>query len=172
MSKSKKMTKDEVLETCIEKNQPDDLRRHNKVRDVITRVCDEYGKAFGISPDEVFEAIESERTYWAVNYYQDANFPLLDNVTIYETIDDFRKTVDGKGFRCPRCSGVSTDPYACNSGDDMEPGKTCDWKSFGLFGCLDGGHTVLVKSEFPAHAKPTTIFMPVTLAADKRQQET
>ena len=163
MSERKKMTVSEVLETCIEKSRPDDMRRHDKVREVIDRVCNEYGEAFGIEPGDVFEAIESERNYWAVNYYQDANFPRLDNVTVYETLGEFQKAIDGKGFRCPRCKGVSPDPYVCKSGDEMEPGKPCDWKSFGLFGCLDGGHTALIKSEFPKHAKPQTIFMPVAL---------
>ena len=139
MSKQKRMTLDEVLETCLEKYRPDDTRRRDKVRDLIADVCDEYSKALNMSSDAVFESIESLRNYWAVNYYQRANFPKLDNVTIYENEDQFRNVINGKGFRCPRCKGVSKDPYACDSGEEMEPGNVCDWKSFGLFGCLDGG---------------------------------
>ena len=163
MSKQKKMTRDEVLETCIEKYRPDDMRRRDAVRDLIADVCDEYSKAFGMTPAEIFESIEAQRDYWAVNYYQRANFPSLDGVTIYEDEDHLRRVIDGRGFRCPRCKGVTQDPYVCKSGEDMEPGKPCDWKSFGLFGCLDGGHTVLMRSKFPEFVQPQTIFMPVAL---------
>ena len=139
MTKRKKMTIDEVVETARASwSGSEGDRRADRVLALINEVCEEYGKAFGLSPAEVFESIESQRDYCAVNYYQRAKFPSLDGVTIYEDEDHLRSVIDGKGFRCPRCKGITQDPYTCKSGKEMEPGKICDWKSFGLFGCLAG----------------------------------
>ena len=174
MSKRKKMTLDAVLQTCIEGYRPTDMRRHDAVRDLIADVCEEYSKAFNMTPDEIFESIEAQRDYWAVNYYQRANFPSLDGVTIYEDENHLRNVIDDKGFRCPRCKGVTQDPYVCKSGAEMEPGQPCDWKSFGLFGCLEGGHTALMRSKFPEFVQPQTIFMPIALestALEEREPE-
>ena len=165
MTKRKKMTIAEVVETARASwsgNEGD--RRADRVRSVIDEVCAEYGEALGIQPAEVFESIEAQRDYCAVNYYQRAKFPSLSEVTIYGDIDEFKAMVNGQGFRCPSCGDVSTDPYECSNED-------CDWKSYGLFNCLGKGHKVLLKSAFPDRLVPSEIFMPVALESTDLQQQ-
>lgn len=139
------------------------IRRRERVKNLVEKVCREYGDAFGLTKGQIFASLEAERTYSAVNYYQEANFPALNGVTIYDDLAHFQSVVGDRGFRCPRCKHVSKNPYECDSGAEMEPGKRCDWKSYGLFRCLDGGHTALLRSEFPKHVRPVTIFKPVSL---------
>ena len=107
---------------------------------------------------------EDDRDYWYMNYYQDANQPLIDseNVFVFETVEELREKC-GNQFICPCCKGISTNPYECNSGKKVNK-KICDWKSYGLF-----QHSLAfcyVKSE----KKGTKIFMPVSLK-DKRKVE-
>lgn len=118
-----------------------------------------YGDKLNINWKEIINSWEEDRNYWYMNYYQDCNQPLLDdNVKIFETVDDFRKSVGDKGFRCPCCNGVSSNPYECDSGLEMAKGKICDWKSYGLFGTLGKGIHVFVKEKL----KGETIFMPIS----------
>jgi hypothetical protein len=95
--------------------------------------CREYGEHFEMCPVEVFKRMEGRRNYSYPNYYQEANFPKLKDVHIFDNIEHFKKYVGKDGFRCPACKGVSTNPYKCNSGVKDKSGKPCDWKSYGLF---------------------------------------
>ena len=138
-------------------------RRAADMRALLERVLPEYSRVLGISQDDVLGALERRRDYCAVNYYQDSRLPTLTKVTLFETLDDFKAAAGKSEYRCPSCEGISTDPYACNSGLDMEAGKTCDWKSYGLFGTLGKGLRVVVKDEFLNHPGVHEIFMPVAL---------
>lgn len=165
MSKRKDMTIAEVIESARSSwSGSEGDRRADSVRAVIEDVCNEYSEAFGLTHDEVFEAIEAQRDYSAVNYYQRASFPALDGVTVYGDLDEFKATVNGQGFRCPSCCEVSSNPYECDAGD-------CDWKSYGLFRCMGKGHKVLVRSMFPERLKPDEIFMPVALESSDGDRE-
>lgn len=124
---------------------------------------------------EILKVWEKERTYSYMNYYQDANFPLLDdNVKIFETKEEARKAI-GKKFRCSSCGGISTSPYQCNSGvikTDIKDGKRrkCNWKVYGLFGTLGKGQNIFVKEGLVNQH----IFMPITWEEtdDNRKKKT
>lgn len=117
-----------------------------------------YQEVTGIDKDKVLESWEKDRTYSWMNYYQDANMPELDEkVKIYETVDDLKKDVGDKGFRCPACNGISNNPYACDSGQEMSKGKICDWKVYGLFGGLGKEEVVYVKNKMAINS----IFKPI-----------
>ena len=49
---------------------------------------------------------------------------------VAELKEDLREKV-GTEFICPHCKGISTNPYECNSGVEVN-GKKCDWKSYGF----------------------------------------
>ena len=92
-----------------------------------------YAEKTGLSVKEVLESWEEHRSYWFLNYYQDCNQPELKGETVFfASVEEWRKSVGDKGFRCPMCGGVSTDPCECNSGLPMKNGKTCDWKTYGF----------------------------------------
>lgn len=120
----------------------------------------EYASAMGVEPARVIQRFEERRSYCTVNYYQEANFPSLESVHVFQTQDELKNLVD-KGFRCPCCNGVSKSPYECDTGLKMEGGKVCDWKSYGLFGTLGKGLTFTVKETFFDHRKVETVFYPV-----------
>lgn len=117
-----------------------------------------YGEVLQVDWREILNKWEESRTYWYMNYYQDANQPLLDGdrIRIFDTMEDLLKSVGNKGFRCPACGGVSTNPYACNS-NLMIDNKKCDWKVYGLFGDLGKGVFVFCKDKLQGE----TIFMPI-----------
>lgn len=153
-----------------------DCYQNEEVSIIIKRICEEYGKAFGYTPLEIFEALESKRKTWHVNYYQDVNFPPLQNVVIFRDREHAKEIIDPKkGFRCPWCKGVSMHPYACNSGLKVEllnseEGKkeVCNWKSFGLFGTMDRGYTFTVAKDWVKSPSIEDIFMPISIEAKSK----
>lgn len=121
----------------------------------------EYAEVLSLSQADVIEAIEAKRDYSAPNFYQQANFPSLDGVRLFDTLEAFRAAIPSRKFRCPCCQGISTDPYACNSGDKKSDGETCNWKSYGLFRTIGKGMRVVIKEGFLEHPEVHEIFMPV-----------
>lgn len=121
----------------------------------------EYAEVLGLSQAEVIEAIEAKRDYSAPNFYQQANFPSLNGVRLFDTTDAFRSAIPSKQFRCPSCNGISTDPYECNSGDTKSDGETCNWKSYGLFRTLGKGLRIVIKEGFLENPQVHEIFMPL-----------
>lgn len=106
-----------------------------------------YAEKLNIDQVELLDAWEKRRDYWYMNYYQDANQPLIEvGVTrVFDTRADLLASLGGRHeFRCPACEGVSSDPYKCTAGTVVK-GKACDWKAYGLFGCIGKGTFVFVK---------------------------
>lgn len=130
-----------------------------------------YAEKTGLSPSEVLDAWEKERTYWYMNFYQDCNQPPIkgDSVKVFDTLSDLKKAIGKMEFRCPACAGVSKNPYECDSGlvgKTMTGGsnKPCDWKVYGLFTDLGKGVYVFVKSEM----RGQRFFKPVSWEDDPR----
>ena len=124
-----------------------------------------YEEKTGISWEEILDSWEENRSYWYMNYYQEANQPKIegDKVRVFNTIEDLHEAIGDKGFRCPSCGGITTNPYECNSGLEMAKGKTCNWKVYGLFGGL--GKEVFVYVKEKVHGNK--IFMPVAWEENK-----
>lgn len=118
-----------------------------------------YGKATDLFPVGILNAWESKRNYWYMNYYQDCNQPRLDEgrVIVFNTVESFLESIGEKKFICPACESLTTDPYECNSGKQLEKGKICDWKVYGLFGDLGKGAHIFVRDKLQFDH----IFMPV-----------
>jgi len=138
------------------------INRKNNVMICIRRFTREYAKAFNSTPLEILKVVEKSRDYCATNFYQDCNFPSLEKgkVEIFKTGKDFFNKFPSQKFTCPMCSGISTDPNTCNSGDLMvkekkskkgkitQKAEICNWKSYGLFGTLGKGYKFVVKDCF------------------------
>jgi len=119
-----------------------------------------YAEKTGLTAEAVLDAWEDRRTYWHVNYYQEANMPEIkgENVRVFETSDDLHASTGDRGFRCPACNQVSRSPYECDSGAFRKNSdKVCDWKAYGLLGCLGKGVSVFVKEK----VRVETFFQPV-----------
>lgn len=141
----------------------DDDRFYSWIAEVVD-ICNRYGEYLGESPVDVFRAMEKQRTYWFPNYYQESTFPQIKDVRFFESIEELRSAIDmSKGFRCPNCMGVSSDPYVCDTKKILDEGKVCDWKSFGLFGTFGKGLRVSIKDKFMDDARVEEIFYPVCL---------
>jgi hypothetical protein len=117
-----------------------------------------YAEKTGLSQVAVLDSWEKSRSYWYMNFYQDAELPLIegDGVRVFGVPNDLRESIGKAGFRCPACDGVSKDPYTCDSGIKKN-GKVCDWKVYGLFRDLGKGVYIFVKSEM----RGERIFKPV-----------
>lgn len=130
-----------------------------------------YAEKTGLEAADILDAWEKKRDYWYMNFYQDAEQPLIegDSVRVFETTADMLTAIGTPAFRCPACDGVSKSPYICDSGKRLMEtkgrgkkakqveGKVCDWKVYGLFGDLGKGVYVFVKAEM----RGERIFKPV-----------
>lgn len=92
----------------------------------------EYAEAFGVEREAIIKKWEEDRGYWYMNYYQDAKQPKVPTLIVFDTVEKMRSSIAKPEYRCPKCAGVSKDPYECSCDD-------CDWKSYGLFGTLGKG---------------------------------
>ncbi len=137
----------------------------------VRRFTSEYAAVFGLTADQILQAVEATRDYSAVNFYQDAKFPELKDVRIFETQAEFLASIPSKQFRCPRCKGVSKSPYVCNSGKEMAKGQVCDWKSYGLFGCMGKGFQFTIKESFLKKPFIENCFMPLEYEQEEIKSE-
>ena len=145
---------------------PEGEKRASDVEKFIKKTIKQYSEKLSLPEADILEAIEKNRSYSVMNFYQESNFPKLDgDVVIYNTLDDLKNAVSEHKFRCPCCSGISTDPYTCNSGKiiDASKNKKCDWKSFGLFKTLGKGYRFTIKEGFLEKPCVDEIFMPIQL---------
>lgn len=124
-----------------------------------------YSDILNVSQESILESWEEKRTYSAINYYQEANQPALDSNTtrVFENKKEALDSIGKKGFRCPYCKGISTNPYECNTGISItkdEKGKDvpCDWKIYGLFGDLGKGAYIYIRDILYGEH----IFMPIS----------
>ncbi len=138
-------------------------RRAERLEAFLRKMLAEYSEKLGLPQVAILEALESKRDYSCINYYQEANFPSLDGVRVFETKADLRAAFPSMQFRCPSCHGVSTNPYTCNTGIVRKDKKVCDWKAWGLFRTLGEGLRLAVKEGFLDHPRVEEIFMPVEL---------
>ena len=154
------------LRDAIEKDRGSGWSETDRM-EKLTFACERakhYEEKTGIPAGDILTAWESRRDYWYMNYYQNANQPLItgDSVRVFETPEELLESIGKAGFRCPWCNGVSTNPYECNSGvkvvriDGKTP-ETCNWKVYGLFRALGKGVTVFVKSKL----RGEELFMPI-----------
>lgn len=95
-----------------------------------------YADKTGGDWEKILDAWEKDRHYWYMNYYQEANQPLIpDKARIFDTLQQAKESV-GKDFYCPSCGKVINDARKC---------PICDWKAYGLFRTMDNGATFYVK---------------------------
>lgn len=172
MSKSKKQTLEDVLQACRDSwSGAEGENRAKIVNALIDRVCKEYGQAFGMTEQEVFDIIESQRDYCAVNYYQEAKFPKLTDCKVYQTNADVRAALTPHEFYCPLCKQASSDPQTCNTGALLPDGKPCDWKSYGLFGTMGTGLRFVCVEDFKAgNGRVHEIFMPMKMLSSNNTE--
>lgn len=140
-----------------EKQSPNFHDYRGKLDWIVAR-ANHYAEKTGLSPEAILDSWEKDRSYWYMNYYQDANQPSIasDRVRVFETVADLLAAVGKTGFRCPNCGAVSKSPYTCDSGAKVA-GKVCDWKVYGLFGHMGKGIAVFVKEKLTVE----NLFMPV-----------
>lgn len=85
-----------------------------------------YGEKTGLDWKDILAQWERDRDCWYMNYYQEYNQPDPEgneDIRVFETIEAGRASFAGKGFGCPSCNKVSSDPCVCSN---------CGWAIFGL----------------------------------------
>ena len=121
-----------------------------------------YEEHTGIPAGEILTDWENRRSFWYMNYYQDANQPKIGTkrVRVFATTLAMMEAT-GQSFRCPYCNGIGGNPYRCEAGTFVENLKgekgPCDWSVEGLFGELGKGVYVFVKDKMAGE----WIFMPL-----------
>jgi hypothetical protein len=138
------------------KREPDRSGYRTKLDWIVARAR-HYAEQTGLDAAAILDAWEARRTYWYMNYYQDAGQPLIgEGCRVFATVAELLADIGKGGFRCPACAGVSRSPYECKTADKI-PGVECDWKVYGLFGHMGKGISVFVKDKMQVEA----IFMPI-----------
>lgn len=127
-----------------------------------------YADALGYSQTAILSALEKRRDVDVTNFYQESKYPPVGAFVIYENQAALQQAFPSRKFRCPLCEGVTTDPYECHSGLEMEPGKLCDWKAYGLFKTVGRGLRFTVKDAFLENAIIDEIFLPLELEQVKQ----
>ncbi len=147
-------------------------RDADRLERFVRKILANYSTVLGFSEGEILRKIEGRRDYWSMNFYQESNFPLLENVEVFETVQQFKDKFPSRKFICPACGGVSTHPTTCNSGKRMKGvrGGICDWKLYGLFGTLGKGYRFVVKEDFLKNPVVYEWFVPIEIA--KTQEKT
>lgn len=135
--------------------------RAERLEAFLRKMLPQYAEKLGLTPEEVLRALEGKRDYCCVNYYQEANFPNLDGVRVFETQAELKAAVPSMKFRCSSCNELSSNPYRCNTGAKRKDGSVCDWKSYGLFGTLGKGFRFTIREGFLENPRVDDIFMPV-----------
>lgn len=148
----------------VDRNKYTNDSGYQKKFDWVIDRAKHYGEKLDLDWQDVLTSWENDRSYWYMNYYQDSNQPEIkgEKVRTFESVQSMLESIGEKKFRCPSCSGVSTDPYECNSGKGMSKGKICDWKVYGLFGDLGKGIFVFCKDKL----RGETIFLPLSWEAE------
>lgn len=146
----------------IRLNLNDDKRFADTLEFVRDRM-EHYAQVLGLDKADILEAIESRRNYWAANFYQESNFPKIEEpVAIYTTQNEMIADIQPKlGFICSACGGITTDPYKCNSGKEISGGKKCNWTTYGLLRPANG-YRCVIKESFLEKPFVYEIFMPVS----------
>lgn len=140
----------------------------NKILRAALGISKHYADYLGISQEEVLTKLEEMRTSgkysnWSPNFYNRSNWPRITQADIFNTREDFFKRFPSKKYICPACGGESNDPSVCDTGKEMSPDKICDWKAYGLFGCLGKGYVFIIKEEFKENFRSKVIFKPKEL---------
>ena len=106
-----------------------------------------YAEKTGMPYTDILKGWETDRDYWYLNYYQDCNQPEIKEgkVFVFETMEEYHSSLNGKGFRCPKCGAATKSPFECE----------CNWKSYGFIRL--NLVTVFVKENMAM----ANIFMPV-----------
>lgn len=128
--------------------------------DWVIKRAEHYAEKLDLPINEILNAWADDCNYSFLNYFQDANQPEIkgDKVKVFDNVEQMLENIGEKKFICPACGGISTNPYDCNSGEELGSGKVCDWKVYGLFGDLGKGVYIYIKDKL----KGEKIFMPVS----------
>ena len=158
----------------LRESAEDDLKRGNyhagpleKIEWIIER-AKHYQLKTGKPYQEIIDIWVSKMSYWYINYFQEANQPLItgDDVYLFENREAAKESFKELGFRCPNCGGISKSPTECDTGI-VAYGKTCDWKSYGFFGTLGKGVTIVLKDTISI----ANIFKPVAYGKEGEKND-
>lgn len=125
----------------------------------------EYVDILQLPPIQILKAWEGHRSNEiAVNFYQDYMVPALDDVQVFDTIAEFTQTYPSHKAKCPKCEGISTDYYQCNSGVIID-GRICTWRAIpSLIGPKNSAYIrIIIKEMFQDFPVPQLIFKPIEL---------
>lgn len=162
---------------------PNGTHRFDKEILWIEEMVNNYAEELKMTPDEVISIMESFRNYSWPNYYQPANFPMLQKgfkdmligKGVYKTIEDFRRYAKRyyQGFKCPACHNIGSHPSVCQHRidfEEMSPEEQkkikkpkCDWCADGLF---TGPKRVIILEH---GLKAIPVFEPVKRSNQKKE---
>jgi len=148
------------------RNKRDSMRGSKEINKTIRfalGISAHYAHVLKVPHVEILNGMEDNRTYWALNYYKEYKWPRINKVDeIFETKEDYFAKYLSHKYYCPACGGISDRSDECTA---LTPANTrsdiCDWKAYGLFGCLGKGHMFIVKDLFIKNPHVYNRFRPI-----------
>ena len=137
--------------------------RATRVEEFIRSKTSQYAERLGFTPDHILASMEAARRVTAPNHYQEAYYPNIEGVIVFDNAKEYHECFPSHRFLCPSCEGISTDATVCDSGVVDKNGDPCDWKAYGLFGTLGKGFRFVMKDSFLKEAIVYEIFKPIEL---------
>ena len=77
--------------------------RRKSVLDLLAKKLPHYSEKLGIPQEQILQAWEKAKNVNTVNWYQEANFPDLDEVIVLDTLEQFKEKFPSHKSLCP-CS--------------------------------------------------------------------
>lgn len=120
---------------------------------ILTRSA-HYAEKLGIEQERIVELWEEKRNFYIPNYYQDSNFPTLDdsNTVIVSDMDEFKKKFPKLEYKCPQNHLIKNATYC----------MYCDM--YAMDGLFNFGQVKVISiADFERVSRPERIFRPVEM---------
>lgn len=153
--------------TSVGSNVVEGARRRDVVLSFLNQRLPHYATVLAMPAYDIlrgWEALRGINNTIAINFYQNYNMPVLDDVQVFDVVQQFTDAYPSHQCTCPQCKGMSTDYYKCNSGKVFK-GFTCEWRALSMMGgTKDDYIRIVIKESFAEFPVPQMIFKPIELA--------
>lgn len=124
---------------------------------------EQYANALLISPCEVVQSLELQRSIAPHLFYTEINIPDINGCYLFHTRSEFLNCINSGKFICFKCGSTGKSPYLCNAvvKSELHPGgRICGCKSGNGIYASERDTRIVIRSEFLSTLIVHQMFMP------------